>query len=226
MREKVRRNHQGKEEYTEERWDRLHDLREKALGVMSLLREHYCIAYGSITRGDVTKNSDVDIFVEAESHILELLLRDSIILERTIVQATPWQAVKGTIILENGVEISFPLSSTTKKEEEFYRFGGALSYEAMKKGKRVCGVNKNLILITPTKKGHRERSIIGRESETAKQLDLSVDIVRERVQVLTRRDAVGRTGVYLQRVLAPSEGFGEVLKKLVDTDANVRRRYL
>ena len=90
----------------------------------------------------------------------------------------------------------------------------------------MCGVNKKLLLITPTESGHRESSIIGREGETAKLLKLSIYTVQERIQVLSRRDKVGRTGIYLQRVLAPEESFGEVLKKIIDKDANVRRRYL
>jgi hypothetical protein len=225
MREKIRRD--GREViYSEEQWELLHSLREKALRIMALLRRYYCIAYGSVTRGDVTKTSDIDIFVEAESHMVQAVLRDFTVLERKIVQATPWQAVKGTIVLDDSIEISFPLSTTRKREEEFYHFGGALLYDDLKKGKRVCGVNKELLLITPTENGHKERSITGRESETAKTLNLSIETVQERITVLTRRDEVGRTGVYLQRVLAPHESFGEVLKKIVDTDANVRRRYL
>ena len=113
-----------------------------------------------------------------------------------------------------------------KKEEEFYHFGGALTYKEMKEKKRVCGVNKKLLLIIPTESGHIESSIIGKESETAKLLNLSINTVQERIKVLSRRDKIGRTGVYLQRVLAPEENFGEVLKKIIDKDVNVRRRFL
>ncbi len=226
MKEKVKKYYKGGIVYSDDRWELLWELRKKALDVMEFLKGYYCIAYGSITRGDVNKTSDIDIFVEAESHILEILLKDFKILERKIVQATPWQAVKSSILLDDSIEISFPLGEIKKKEEEFYHFGGALTYEEMKEKKRVCGVNKKLLLITPTESGHRESSIIGKESKTAKLLNLSIDTVHERIQVLSRRDKVGRTGVYLQRVLAPEESFGKVLKKIVDKDANVRRRYL
>ncbi|MCK4636747.1 MAG: nucleotidyltransferase domain-containing protein [Methanomicrobia archaeon] len=226
MKEKVKKYYREGIVYSNDRWELLWELRKKALDVMEFLKGHYCIAYGSITRGDVNKTSDIDIFVEVESHILEILLKDFKILERKIVQATPWQAVKGSILLDDSIEISFPLGEIKKKEEEFYHFGGALAYEEMKEKKRVCGVNKKLLLITPTESGHRESSIIGREGKTARLLNLSIGTVQERIQVLSRRDKVGRTGVYLQRVLAPEESFGKVLKKIVDKDANVRRRYL
>jgi hypothetical protein len=55
-------------------------------------------------------------------------------------------------------------------------------------------------------------------------LNVSVDLVEERVRVLRRRDAVGRTGVYLKRELSPEESFEEVLKKLGERDPIIRRR--
>ncbi|RLF96382.1 nucleotidyltransferase [Thermococci archaeon] len=226
MKEKIVKNYRGEIVYSNEKWELLWELREKALEIMKLFTGYYCIAYGSITRGDVNKKSDIDIFVETESHILEIILKDFKILERKIVQATPWQAIKGTIILEDNIEISFPMCEIKKKEEEFYHFGGALTYKEMKEKKRVCGVNKKLLLIIPTESGHIESSIIGKESETAKLLNLSINTVQERIKVLSRRDKIGRTGVYLQRVLAPEENFGEVLKKIIDKDVNVRRRFL
>ena len=93
-----------------------------------------------------------------------------------------------------------------------------------KEDKRVPGVDKRLILIRPNEKGHIEEEITGRKAEVSKLLKVSIDIVRERSQVLTRRDKIGRTGVYLNRVLMHDESFEQVLKVICDKDSNVRRR--
>ena len=42
--------------------------------------------------------------------------------------------------------------------------------------------------------------------------------------MLSRRDSVGRTGVYLKRVLLTGESFEDVLRRLAATDPNVKRR--
>jgi hypothetical protein len=52
---------------------------------------------------------------------------------------------------------------------------------------------------------------------------VSTGIVQERVRVLTRRDSVGRTGVYLTRVLSDDESFEVVAKNLKDSDPAIRR---
>jgi len=69
-----------------------------------------------------------------------------------------------------------------------------------------------------------ESSVIGREEHVAKLLKLSTDIVLDRVHALTRRDKVGRTGVFLERELAPEENFEAVLKRLADKNPAIRRR--
>ncbi len=95
----------------------------------------------------------------------------------------------------------------------------------MRAKRRVPGVNKKLILIVPpTERGHVEREVIGRESEVAKILGVSVDIVRERVHVLTRRDSIGRTGIYINEEVPDWMGFEEALKAIADRDPNVRRK--
>ena len=91
-------------------------------------------------------------------------------------------------------------------------------------GKRVPGVDKRLILITPLEEGHRESHVIGYESVIAKKIGVSVELVKERVRVLTTRDKVGRTGVYLDVELSPEENIDEVFKGLKDNDPIVRRR--
>ncbi|MEM1523506.1 MAG: hypothetical protein QXU69_10775, partial [Thermofilaceae archaeon] len=59
-------------------------------------------------------------------------------------------------------------------------------------------VNKRLLAIIPTGAGHIEFSVIGREAEVADLLGVSIDTVMDRVRALTRRDEVGRTGLYLR----------------------------
>ena len=88
---------------------------------------------------------------------------------------------------------------------------------------RVLGVDKRLLLIEPTETGHIEQGVIGYEHVVAKRLSLSVDIAKERVRVLTRRDEVGRTGVYLTQQITDDETFEEVAKSLKDSDPALRR---
>ena len=52
---------------------------------------------------------------------------------------------------------------------------------------------------------------------------MSIDIVRERVSVLMKRDEKGRTGVFIKRVLASDESFEEVLRKLEVRNPAVRK---
>mgnify|MGYP007109728626 CR=1 FL=1 len=100
-------------------------------------------------------------------------------------------------------------------EIEFYYFGGAVSVQEVGTGKRVPGVDKRLMLIQPTSRGHLETQIQGCEAEVAKHVGVSVDIVRERVQVLGRRAEVGRTGLFIERELASDESFEEIFKEEV-----------
>jgi predicted nucleotidyltransferase len=66
--------------------------------------------------------------------------------------------------------------------------------------------------------------VIGREANVAKSLGVSLDIVNQRVRVLTKRDDIGRTGVYLKRVLDKNESFEQVIKRISDKDPVVRKR--
>jgi hypothetical protein len=86
-------------------------------------------------------------------------------------------------------------------------------------------VNKKLLLVIPTEGGHVESSIIGREAETARLLDVPVEVVRERVRVLARRDRVGRTGVYMREEVPEGSTFEETLKHFSDRDPAVRRAF-
>ena len=57
----------------------------------------------------------------------------------------------------------------------------------------------------------------------AKILDVSIEIVRERVRVLRRRDQVGRTGVFTLISVGPDEQFEAVLKRLTASKPEMRR---
>jgi hypothetical protein len=89
---------------------------------------------------------------------------------------------------------------------------------------RVPGVDKRLMLIEPTPKGHIESTIIGKEEAVAHLLGISLNTVLDRVRTLTRRGEVGRTGVFLKRELTPDENLEEVLKNLADRNPAIRRR--
>ncbi len=232
-REKVVRVSDVKEVvYDEKRWSILKSKRAKALKIMKALSKFgvYSIVHGSIARGDVTDKSDIDVFVpyRIPSYIIELAL-ESIGLRpysRLIVQATPTHAVKAYIILDQTEEmvVSFPLVKLKQREIEFYKFGGQLDLEGLRRNLRVPGVDKRLILIKPTPTGHIEMPIIGRESEVASLLKISIETVMERIKVLTRRDEKGRTGVFVKYELMPDESFEEALNKLMASNPLLRRQ--
>ena len=216
--------------YNEKRWRLLQELRRKAEKIMEVLESFNlrCIVHGSIARGDVTEKSDIDIFIPSpsSSFMVETALEQNgiPINRRIIVQATPSYAIKAYIEIEENVSVSFPLVKLRPLEREFYKFGGEISLEELKRNIRVPGVDKRLMLIEPTADGHIESSIIGREEYAARLLGVSVDIVWDRVKALTRRDEIGRTGVFLERELSPEESFELVLKRLADKNPAVRRR--
>jgi predicted nucleotidyltransferase len=109
-------------------------------------------------------------------------------------------------------------------EREFYKFGGEININQLKSGVRVEGVDKRLLLIEPTEKGHVESSIIGREESVAKRLGVSAETVLDRVHALLKRDEVGRTGVFIKKQLDSNETFEMAMKKLADKNPAVRRR--
>ncbi|HID16398.1 MAG TPA: hypothetical protein EYP16_06330 [Candidatus Atribacteria bacterium] len=216
--------------YSKEHWKLLEKLRRKAIKIMQILSNAGLkpIIHGSIARGDVKTTSDIDIVIpyQTPSFKIEATLEQAGInpQQRILVQATPKHAVKAHIQIDENTTITFPLMELRKLEREFYKFGGELTLEELLENKRVPGVDKRLILITPTEKGHLETPIIGREAEVAKKLNISIEIINERIRILTRRDEIGRTGVYLKRTLSKDESFEEVLKRLIDKDPAIRRR--
>jgi len=216
--------------YNERHWNLLRELRAKAIRIMETLNKFhlYSIVHGSIARGDVSEKSDIDIFVPdpPSSFMVETALeRTGVpVNRRLVVQATPHYAVKGYLEIDKQQCVSFPLLKLRPLERDFYKFGGETTLPMLKKDVRVLGVDKRLMLIEPTKKGHVESTIVGQEENITRLLDVSIETVLDRVHALLRRDEIGRTGVFIERELSPEETFEMVLKRLADQNPAVRRR--
>ena len=216
--------------YTKPRWTLLWEYREQAAQIMAAFESFHLHAFvhGSIARGDVNKNSDIDIFIlEPQSSFLveNALERARIRMNaRLLVQATPTYTMKAHIEIDDKTSVSFPLMRMRKSEREFYKFGGEIDLPKLSQGFRTSGVDKRLMLIEPTEKGHVETSVVSREEHTAKILGISAETVLERVHTLLKRDEVGRTGVFIKKELEADETFELALKKLSDNNPAVRRR--
>ena len=211
--------------YDQEHWDQLQNLRSEALEIVTKLESGSFkpYVYGSVARGDITKSSDIDIIIlrPVSSYRLELVLKQP--LKRELIQATPSMVLKGHIHLPEDIVVTFPLFKLRPREEEFYRWGGLIDSTGLRNETRVPGVDKRLVLIEPTETGHLEQGVIDREQDVSKKLNVSIGIAQERVRVLTRRDNIGRTGVYLSRTLNDDESFEAVAKNLQDSDPALRR---
>jgi predicted nucleotidyltransferase len=216
--------------YNAEHWTLLEKFRQKTAQIMEALEKFHlkAIVHGSIARGDVTQKSDIDVFIpyQVSSFVVETALEKAGISvnRRLVVQATPTYAMKAYIEIGGNANISFPLMKMRKVEREFYKFGGEATLKSLRDGLRVLGVDKLLMLIEPTKEGHRESAIVGREEHVAKPLGISVETVLDRVHALSRRDEVGRTGVFIEKELSADETFEMALKRLADQKPAVRRR--
>jgi len=216
--------------YSNKRWDILHRLREKAKQIMEPLDKSNLepIVHGSIARGDISPKSDIDIFVQTKtpSFTIQSALEKANITPTTlyVVQATPNYAMKAHIEIDEGTTVSFPLMKLRKVEREFYKFGGEINLENLQKDLRVSGVDKRLMLIEPTEEGHVESTIMGREEHVAHVLGVSVETVSDRVHALSRRDDVGRTGVFMKQELPEGQTFEMLLDELAKKNPAVRRR--
>jgi len=219
-------------QYDEAQWALFHSIRKSAKQVADQLHlagfEFYI--YGSVARGDVTPKSDIDLIVltKISSFQIETALEqsDMQIVGKEIVQATPGDAIKGHIYLPNNTAISFFLSEANEVSWDFYKFGGAINHEMLKKNIRSPGVTKALMLIIPNEKGHRMINLIGNETYAYQILNISPKIVDIRKRVLLKRDKVGRTGVFLKNQLDLDQNFEEELKKIADINPIVRRKLL
>ena len=215
--------------YDEARWETLRRLRARARAVLEPLEAAGLEAavFGSVARGDVKPTSDVDIFIPRVASSMQVLLALDrfTVLGTTIAQATPRALVKANVELEDNTTVTFPLIPPREVELEFYRFGGAVGLDGVREGQRVPGVDKRLMLIEPAPGGHVETPLSDLSpGVVAKKVNVSQQIVEERLRVLERRADVGRTGVYVSRPIAPDENVEQVLAGLIAADPALRRR--
>ncbi len=217
--------------YSEKRWRILEEKRALASRILEAL-EMYGIrggmVYGSVARGDVSEDSDVDVVVPylVNPALVEVSLESAgfEIFKKVLVQATPNHVPKLHIYLDDLTCVTVPLAELRPREYEFYKFGGAVTLDDILEGKRVSGVDKRLMFIEPTEKGHKEWSVLGREAEVAERLGISIDTVKERIYVLTKRDKVGRTGIYLKIELPKNASVEEILERLAKDEPGIRKR--
>jgi predicted nucleotidyltransferase len=217
--------------YEKKQWELLGNLRKKAACVMMLLQGagFESFIHGSLARGDISPTSDIDIVIPrvVQSFRVELSLDDARITGRKLVQATPGGLIKAHIYLPDNAMVTFPLIRPTDRELDFYGFGGMMGLDKLDDviNNRVSGVDKRLMLIEPVLEGHVETPLSELSSGlVARKVGVGQDIVEERIRVLNRRARVGITGVYLDRLLAPDEGFEAVLEEIIVSDSLVRRR--
>lgn len=212
---------EGEEIYDEERWKILREKRERGTAVLEILMRRGIIGfiYGSVARGDVRRESDIDVVI-LDCSLPPSLIEDMLSGElgepyyREIIQASPRSVPKCHIHFDEELVVSIPLGTVRMKEREFYKFGGRIGLEEVRNGIRVPGVNKELKLIYPTPSGHLLLPVVGHESAVAKILGIDEASVKERVKVLTKRRVVGKTGLYANYRLMPGESIEEALLRL------------
>lgn len=207
--------------YDSAHWNLFRRLRDEAFETSQRLPlESY--VFGSLARGDVHAGSDIDIimFEPVSSYLVELNLDYE---SREIIQATPNAPIKAHIHVSDRVTVTFPMVNMTETERDFYGFSGCIGSERITDFDREPGVSKKLLLIEPTEKGHDERALLDDPYGCRRVLGVSSDIIDERVRVLTRRDKVGRTGVFLKSDVMEGESIEEHLKAIADRNNIVRR---
>lgn len=218
-------------EYSRDVWELLREKRNRAIKIMRILSHlsREVIVHGSLARGDVKPTSDIDIVViqPVSPGLLELSLERAgyTVYHKEIVQATPNYTPKIYFYLdpEEEIVVSTPLSDLKEREREFYKWGGELDLPGLLEGKRVPGVSKDLKLIIPTERGHKEIEVVGNESIVARVIGVSIETVLERVRVLERRKEHGRTGVFLKVTIPAGESVESVIDELSHKNPYFRR---
>ncbi len=228
--EHILRNHYKKVIYSEEHFSLLKNKRIQAKKLLNIFKKENLIGYvyGSIARGDIHQNSDIDIIFlyRIPPYKIEYILNKNNInkYNREIIAATPSDSVKLYIHITELISITIPLTKLNKNNLEFYDFGGKIDYKQLKNNTRVPGIDKRLVLIKPTEEGHEEFSIINQEHIAAKIVGVSLDTINERKKVLLRREKYGRTGVFLKKELALHETVEGALKKIAEKNSIIRKK--
>lgn len=226
----ILRNHNRIIEYKKNDWELLNNKRLQALKLLNIffVEGFNPYIFGSLARGDVHIDSDIDIvFLQRISsflieHVLFKNGYDNYF--REIIMATPRDTIKLYIYLSELESITIPISPFDKKGLEFYSFGGKINQNQLKSKIRVPGIDKRLVLINPTNNGHEESSIIGNEHNVAKEINIDIETIIERRNVLLRREQYGRTGVFIKRPLKPDESTEDVLKILARKKTIIRKK--
>ena len=227
---KINRTGEGVVKYSPEHWEHLDNLRKHALKVTSVFAHHGIdsLTYGSVARGDVNPKSDIDIILltQIPSYRVELILDETNLSlnHKKIIQATPNDIIKAHFEIEGDICITSLLTDFTSSPFEFYRFGGALNHKQLQDNERVPGVDKRLILIEPNDEGHKESPLIERQYEASKILRISQSMIDQRIRVLTRRDKIGRTGIFLNKDIGLNENIEEELRSIARHNPLIRRR--
>lgn len=226
--EKILRDHYESIIYSKTDWALLKVKRQRAAQLLDMFEAFNPYIYGSIARGNVHKNSDIDIIFTQPipPFQIEFLLNKKGYKHyfREIIMATPKDSLKLYIYLSELESITIPLTRLDKKALEFHDFGGKINLNKLKLGMRVPGVDKRLVLIKPNPQGHDEISMIDNETLVSKELGISIETILERKKVLLRREKHGRTGVFLKKELDINESTEVVLKKLSDKKAIIRKK--
>lgn len=229
---KILRDHFNSVKYSENHLKLLQQKRERSKTLLEMFAKEGLnpFIYGSIARGDIHNDSDIDMVLiqSIAPYQIEIILEKNGFNNyfREIIMATPADTLKLYIYLNELESITIPLSKFNKKSSEFYDFGGKINLNQIINRIRVPGINKRLVLIQPTSDGHEEYSIIGNENLAAKQLSVSINLINERKRVLLRREKFGKTGVFLKRSIGVGETTELVLKKLSNKHTIVRKKLL
>lgn len=216
--------------YSDDHWELLKSKRKRAIELLEMFSNESVkpYIYGSIARGNVHLDSDIDIIFlqQISTFKIELILHNNGYdqLFREIIMATPKDSIKLYIYLNELETITIPITKLDKNSIEFYDFGGKIKCQGLKSSIRVPGIDKRLILIKPNKVGHTEYSIIGREHLASKEVNVSLKTINERKKVLLKREKKGKTGVFLKKEIGLNQTTEEVLKLLANSNKIIRKK--